>query len=144
MNSLANFEADDDSVEISDVSEDEESLADHDENQEGWMCPLGLEAWTLDGYKAREEHRQKAIDSVLNEQYAAWDRGMLENMEMMATLYFAASAISKHEAHKKARELEEDIQKQALISTLEDYNKAVQTLNVLQKSLDSMVQNGSL
>ncbi len=133
MNSQANFEPGEDGGE--DDSDDDESVPEYNEDEDGWMCPLGLEAWTLDGYKAREQHRQKAIDSVLNEQYAAWDRGMVENMEMMSALYFAASAISKHEAHKKAKELEEDIQQQVVVSTLEDYNKAVQTLNVLQKSL---------
>jgi len=135
INSQARFELDEDIYDDSEDSEDDDSLPEYDEDQEGWLCPLGLEAWTLDGYKAREHHRQKAIDSVLNEQYAAWDRGMIENMEMMSALYFAASAISKHEAHKKAKELEDDIQHQTVVSTLEDYNKAVQTLNVLQKSL---------
>jgi len=134
INSQANFEIDEYDCE-DDSDDDESSVPEYDEDQDGWMCPLGLEAWTLDGYKARELHRQKAIDSVLVEQYAAWDRGMVENMEMMSALYFAASAISKHEAHKKAKELEEDIQQQVIVSTLEDYNKAVQTLNVLQKSL---------
>ena len=132
MNSLAGQD------EYTDASDDDEldgPAFDFDEDQDGWLCSLGLEAWTLEGYKARELHRQKAIDSVLNEQYAAWDRGMLENAEMMSTLYFAASAITKHEAHKKAIELEKDIQELTVVSTLEDYNRTVQDLNVLQKSL---------
>lgn len=134
MNSLADSEGQDD---FTDATEDEsdDPAFDFDEDQDGWLCTLGLEAWTLDGYKARELHRQKAIDSVLNQQYTAWDRGFLENPEMMSTLYFAASAITKHEAHKKAVELEKDIEELTVVSTLEHYNRAVQDLNVLQKSL---------
>jgi hypothetical protein len=99
------------------------------------LCSLGLEAWTLEGYQTREHHRQKALDAVLNEQYAAWDRGLVENAEMMSALYFAASATSKHASSKKGKELEADIKQFMLVSTLDDYNRAVQTLNVLQKSL---------
>merc|ERR1719491_395730 len=99
------------------------------------ICDLGLEAWTLDGYKTREHRRQKSIDAVIDEQYAAWDRGIVENSEMMSALYFAASATSKHSSSLKARELEEDVREHLLVSALEDYSKAVQTLNVLQKSL---------
>jgi len=139
MNSMALDNMEDDIIDDS-IHEDElnESIREYDEDQEGWLCSLGLEAWTLEGYQEREHHRQKAIDAVLNEQYAAWDRGMVENTEMMSALYFAASATSKHSAVIKARELEEDVQEYALVSTLEDYNKAVHSLNVLQKSLHSI------
>lgn len=122
----------DDSLEDDDIHDSKREI---NEGEEGWLCSYGLEAWTLEGYKEREYHRQKAIDAVLNEQYAAWDRGMIENSEMMSALYFAASATSKHSAAKKARELEEDVQEYTVVSTLDDYNKAVQALNVLQKSL---------
>ncbi len=135
MHSLAHFEGQEDYTDVSDDDELGDPFFEFNEDQEGWLCSLGLEAWTLDGYKARELHREKAIDSVLNEQYAAWDRGMLENAEMMSALYFAASAITKHEAQKKAIELEKDIQELTVVSTLEDYNRTVQDLNVLQKSL---------
>merc|ERR1712176_1731634 len=70
-----------------------------------------------------------------NEQYSAWNRGVVENPEMMSALYFAASATSKHAATKKGKELEAEVKQFMLVSTLEDYNRAVQTLNVLQKSL---------
>merc|ERR1712176_1339134 len=70
-----------------------------------------------------------------NEQYSAWNRGVVENAEMMSALYFAASATSKHSATKKGKELEAEVKQFMLVSTLEDYNRAVQTLNVLQKSL---------
>merc|ERR1712157_690537 len=99
------------------------------------LCSLGLDAWTLEGYQTREHHRKKALDAVLNEQYSAWNRGVLENPEMMSALYFAASATSKHAATKKGKELEAEVKQFMLVSTLEDYNRAVQTLNVLQKSL---------
>jgi len=122
----------DDSLEDDDIHDSKREI---NEGEEGWLCSYGLEAWTLEGYKEREYHRQKAIDAVLNEQYAAWDRGMIENSEMMSALYFAASATSKHSAAKKARELEEHVQEYTVVSTLDDYNKAVQALNVLQKSL---------
>ena len=125
-------------IHIDDIFEDDDirdSKREINEDEEGWRCSYGLEAWTLEGYKEREYHRQKAIDAVLNEQYTAWDRGMVENSEMMSALYFAASATSKHSASKKARELEEDVQEATVVSTLDDYNKAVQALNVLQKSL---------
>ena len=104
-------------------------------DDEGSLCSLGLEAWTLEGYQTREHNRQKAMDAVLNEQYAAWDRGVIENMEMMSALYFAASATSKHAAMKRGKEVEEDVKQLMVVSTLEDYNRAVHTLNVLQKSL---------
>jgi len=99
------------------------------------LCSLGLDAWTLEGYQNREHHRKKALDAVLNEQYSAWNRGVIENPEMMSALYFAASATSKHAATKKGKELEAEVKQFMLVSTLEDYNRAVQTLNVLQKSL---------
>lgn len=135
MNSMAHeWEGDDDIIDDDEL--DESNLKTYNEDEEGWMCSLGLEAWTLEGYKSREYNRQKAIDSVLNEQYAAWDRGMMENAEMMSALYFAASATSKHDAAKKAKELEIDVGEYTVISTLEDYNKAVKTLNILQKSLN--------
>ena len=136
MNSLAHMEMEeliDDSDD--DESDDDDAANGYNEDKEGWMCSLGLESWTLEGYKSREDHRQKAIASVLNEQYAAWDRGRVENLEMMSTLYFAASATPKHEAHKKALELEKDVGEHTVLSTLSDYNKAVQTLGVLQNSL---------
>ena len=135
MNSMALMEQAEDIVDDAADDDTVESKRDMIEDEEGGLCSLGLEAGTLEGYKEREHHRQKAIDAVLNEQYAAWDRGMVENVEMMSALYFAASATSKHSATKKARELEDDVQKYTVISTLEDYNKAVQALNVLQKSL---------
>jgi len=135
MNSMALEMADDIIDDSPEEDEAESSTPVYNEDEEGWLCSLGLEAWTLEGYKTREHHRQKAIDAVLNEQYTAWDRGMVENSEMMSALYFAASATSKHTAAKKARELEEDVREFTVVSTLEDYNKAVQTLNVLQKTL---------
>jgi hypothetical protein len=142
MNSMAlENEADDividDSFEDEDISDSKHEI---NEDEEGWLCSYGLEAWTLEGYKEREYNREKAVDAVLNEQYAAWDCGMVENAELMSALYFAASATSKHSAAKKARELEEDVQEYTVVSTLDDYNKAVQALNVLQKSLH-VIQN---
>lgn len=123
----------DDSLDEETVHQEEKPEMNEDE--QGWLCSLGLEAWTLEGYQIREHHRQKAVDAVLNEQYAAWDNGKVENSEMMSALYFAASASSKLSASKKGKELEVDVQEYTLVSTLEDYNRAVQTLNVLQKSL---------
>jgi len=113
----------------------QEEKPEMNEDEQGWLCSLGLEAWTLEGYQIREHRRQKAVDSVLNEQYAAWDNGKVENSEMMSAMYFAASASSKQSASKKGKELEVDVQEYTLVSTLEDYNETVQILNVLQKSL---------
>eukprot|EP00535_Pseudo-nitzschia_heimii_P011631 CAMPEP_0197198860 /NCGR_PEP_ID=MMETSP1423-20130617/33589_1 /TAXON_ID=476441 /ORGANISM="Pseudo-nitzschia heimii, Strain UNC1101" /LENGTH=672 /DNA_ID=CAMNT_0042652701 /DNA_START=20 /DNA_END=2039 /DNA_ORIENTATION=+ len=107
-------------------------------DDDGSLCPLGLEAWTLEGYQTREHNRQKAMDAVLNEQYTAWDRGVVENKEMMSALYFAATATSKHAAVNNGKQLEEDVKEHMVVSTLEDYNRAVHTLNVLQKSLYSI------
>jgi hypothetical protein len=133
---IMDLEMDDDIIDDGlDEAEPQDPKEKYNEDEEGWLCNLGLEAWTLEGYTTREHNRQKAIDAVLNEQYAAWDRGMVENAEMMSALYFAASATSKHTASKKAKELEDDTRDYTLLSTLEAYNKAVQTMNVLQKTL---------
>jgi len=105
------------------------------DSEEGSLCSLGLEAWTLEGYQTREYHRQKAIDAILKTQYKAWDEGLQENLEMMSAKYFAASATSVHSATKKGKQLEDDVKEYMVISTLDDYNRTVQALNVLQKSL---------
>jgi len=131
---IMDLEMDDDIIDDS-LEESEEPKEKYNEDEEGWLCNLGLEAWTLEGYTTREHNRQMAIDAVLNEQYAAWDRGMVENAEMMSALYFARSAASKHSASKKGKELEDDTKDYTLLSTLEAYNKAVQNMNVLQKTL---------
>jgi len=131
---IMDLEMDDDIIDDS-LEESEEPKENYNEDEEGWLCNLGLEAWTLEGYTTREHNRQMAIDAVLNEQYAAWDRGMVENAEMMSALYFARSAASKHTASKKAKELEDDTKDYTLLSTLEAYNKAVQDMKVLQKTL---------
>jgi len=133
-NDLMDDDMDDDIADDSLEGENPKGDASNNDDEEP-ICSLGLEAWTLEGYQTREHHRQKAMDAVLNEQYAAWDRGLVENTEMMSALYFAASATSKHSATKRGKQLEEDIKEFMVVSTLEDYNRAVQTLNVLQKSL---------
>mmetsp|Transcript_3959 Transcript_3959/g.8633 ORF Transcript_3959/g.8633 Transcript_3959/m.8633 type:complete len:515 (+) Transcript_3959:415-1959(+) len=99
------------------------------------VCSLGLEAWTVEGWKKRRRRRKVSINAVLDEQFSAWDRGEIENREAMLTLYTNAAVSSKRSALKRGLQLQDEVEKFLLESTLNDYNRAVHTLSLLQQSL---------
>ena len=123
--------------------DDDDDYDDYDDDDyEDDDTPLGLEAWTIDGYKTRQRNQKNAIDSVLDEQFASWDRGMLSQPSVISVLYFSASKASKKFSHMKATKLATHVKKYLLESTLKEYADAVQALSILQKSLHS-IKNGS-
>jgi hypothetical protein len=136
--SVEEEEEDDDDHEGDDLAGDNEFDNDNDDE----CCPLGLEAWSVKGYKTRQRNQKNAIDSVLDEQFSSWDRGILGCPDAIASLYFSASEASKKVASMKAIELEADVEQHLLESTLKEYTDAVHAYNILQHSFRS-IKSGS-